>query len=68
MFRPDRSADRGVELLGWRLRLFAVGAVLGCVGIYLDARWPIYAAIVALLAGMLIRFLPSGDDEEGPGS
>ena len=68
MFRPDRSSDRGVELLGWRLRLFVVGAVLGCVGIYLDASWPIYAAIVFLVAGMLVRFVPTRDDEEESGS
>jgi hypothetical protein len=68
MFRPDRSSDRGVDLLGWRLRIFAVGAVLGCAGIYLDASWPIYAAIVVLVAGMLIRFVPTRDDEQDPGS
>lgn len=66
MFRPNRSPDRGVELLGWRMRLFAVGAVLGCAGIYLDASWPIFAAIVFLLAGMLIRFVPGEDAEEDP--
>ena len=68
MFRPDRSSARGVERLGWRLRLFAVGAVLGCAGIYLDASWPIYAAIVFLVAGMLVRFVPARDDEEESGS
>jgi hypothetical protein len=68
MLRPDRSPGRPVTRFGWRLRLFATGAVLAGVGLYFDWRWPIWAAIAVLLAGMAVRFLPSQDDESGPPS
>jgi hypothetical protein len=68
IFRPDRSADRPVTRLGWRLRIFAVGAVLAGLGVYLAQNWLVWAAITVLLVGMLVRFVPDGDDEAGPRS
>jgi len=68
MFRPDRSPERAVTRLGWRLRIFATGAVLAGVGIYLNQSWPIWVAIAVLLGGMAMRFLPSGREERDPPS
>jgi hypothetical protein len=68
IFRPDRSSGRPVTLLGWRLRIFAAGAVLAGVGVYLAQNWLVWAAIAVLAVGMLVRFLPSGDDEAAPRS
>jgi len=51
-----------VQHLNWRIRLFSIGAALGLGGIWLDSAWLGYAAILALLAGMAVRFVP--DDAE----
>ena len=39
----------------WRVRLFAVGAGLGLGGVFLDQPLLIWAALVVLGAGMLLR-------------
>jgi hypothetical protein len=69
VFRPDRRR-RDDRFLEWKIRLFTVAAVLAMVGIFLEERWMTGTAIVLLLGGMLLRFLPGGapsvaeDDEE----
>lgn len=76
MFRPSRSRDREAVPLGWRLRIFTAAAVLALAGMWLDLRWPIWAAIAVLLLGLVVRFLPerhgvseppavSGSEDEG---
>ena len=57
IFRPDRSgrADGSLE---WRVGLFSVAAVLALVGMYFEQRWMTGTAIVVLLAGMLVRWVP----------
>ena len=65
----DRARRAG-PYLEWKVRLFAVAAVLGLVGIYLNERWLTGTAIVLLFAGLLLRFLPTGRvgaDEEPDG-
>ena len=62
MFIGRRDHSEDLQHLNWRIRLFSIGAGLGLGGIWLDSAWLGYAAIVALLAGMGIRFLP-GDSE-----
>jgi hypothetical protein len=58
------------------VRIFSVAAVLGLVGIAMNERWMTGAAIVLLLTGFGLRFLPSEghpgdrageelDDEDG---
>ncbi len=59
LFRPDRRAKAGPHLRV-RVGLFAVGAVLGVAGIYLDEAWLRLVAIVLLSVGVLVRFLPKG--------
>jgi len=65
----DRARRAG-PYLAWKVRLFAVAAVLGLAGIYLNERWLTGTAIVLLFAGLLLRFLPTGGvdaDEEADG-
>ena len=58
--------------LTWRVRLFAVGAGLGLGGIFLEQPLLIWAAVVVLGTGVLLRFragspgedTDSGDDPE----
>lgn len=68
--RVDRSADRPVHHLEWRVRLLGVGAVLALAGIWLENSWLINGALVVLLIGFGLRFIgrPSGDDEGHPDS
>lgn len=66
MFRPDRSRRRAGPWLEWKVRIFVTGAVLGLAGIYLDERWMVGAAIVVLLLGMGLRFLPNRKEDEAP--
>ena len=63
MFRPSRSrtGDTG-HLLAWKVRSFAVGAALALAGMGLDVGWLVWSGIGALAIGLLLRFLPSGDD------
>ena len=68
MFRLDRSQEAG-DYLVWKVRIFTVGAVLAMVGMYREESWMTGAAILVLLLGFGVRFLPgvSGPDEgEGP--
>lgn len=61
----DRDPDREVKHLAWRVRLFGAGAILGVLGIYLDARWLIWVAIAVLVVGFFLRFVPGpGEGEE----
>jgi hypothetical protein len=59
----DRSRRAG-RYLAWKVRLFSAGAVLALAGIFLDDRWITGVAIAVLIAGMGLRFLPVGGEEE----
>ena len=66
MLRLDRSRRAG-RFLAWKVRVFSAGAVLALAGIYLDERWMTGLAILVLLTGMLLRFLPgTSDSDSGP--
>lgn len=52
----DRRAGKYLE---WKVRVFSVAAVVAVTGIYLENRWLTGAAIVILMGGLLLRFLPS---------
>ncbi len=66
MFRLDRSQEAG-DYLVWKVRIFTVGAVLAMVGMYREESWMTGAAILVLLLGFVLRFLPgmSGGGEGG---
>lgn len=61
-FRLDRSRRAG-RYLEWKVGLFSVGAVLGVAGMLLEEGWMTLVAIVVLLLGMLLRFLPDRGGE-----
>jgi len=58
----DRGRRAG-RYLEWKVRLFSVAAVFAVVGMYLNSRWMTGAAMAILLAGLMLRFLPSDPDE-----
>lgn len=61
-----RASDREVRHLEWRIRIFGSGAILAVLGMYFDMSWMIWLAIVVLVLGLGLRFLPgSGGGEEG---
>ena len=55
----------------WKVRIFALAAGMALVGIALDERWMTGAALALLLGGVLLRFLPRGEEgtdlEQSPG-
>ncbi|TVR57062.1 MAG: hypothetical protein EA421_01810 [Gemmatimonadales bacterium] len=63
----NRRAD-DYPWLQWKVRLFAIGAGLALGGVILDWGWLIPAAIIVLVAGFALRFLPGGTGvrEEDP--
>ena len=66
LFFLNRSRERSLKHLEWRVRLFGAGALLALVGISLQASWLIYTAIAVLVAGVALRFLegsPPDDDD-----
>jgi len=67
----DRKRRAG-PYLEWKVRIFAVAAVVALAGIYLDERWLTGAAIGILMAGLSLRFLPAGrgarDEDHAEGS
>jgi hypothetical protein len=73
VFRLDRSRRAG-RFLAWKIRIFSAGAVLALAGIYLDDRRLTGGAIIILVSGAVLRFLPggrktesAGEDEQGTG-
>jgi hypothetical protein len=56
----DRRAGKYLE---WKVRLFAVAAVVGLGGIYVESRWVTGVAIVILTGALLLRWLPAGAGE-----
>jgi len=62
VLRLDRKRRAGPHL-EWKVRIFVTGAVLGLAGIYLEERWLTGGAILVLIVGMLLRFVPSGGED-----
>ena len=61
---------RPSHYLVWKIRIFGVAAVVALVGMYLNNPWITGTALVMLLLGMLLRFLPqpkAPKDESDPG-
>ena len=57
---------RSNKHLAWKVRLFAVAAVVAMVGMYLDNPYVTGVALFLLIIGMFLRFLPERGG--GPGS
>jgi uncharacterized membrane protein YczE len=57
----DRGRRRTRHLV-WKIRVFSVAAVVALVGMYLNNPWVTGTALVMLLGGMLLRFLPEREE------
>lgn len=62
-----RGRRRAGRFLEWKVRLFGAGAALAVAGMALENRWIVGAAIVVLVAGFLLRFLPDDGDHGNHG-
>jgi hypothetical protein len=60
--RKKKGPDPYLE---WKVRLFSGGAVLALVGLGLESSLLVGLAILILLVGVGLRFLPGGEWEEG---
>ncbi len=65
----SRRADQ-YPWLEWKVRLFVMGSVLAVGGMVMEEGWIIILAIVVLVAGFCLRFLPGGrgvrEEEDDP--
>ncbi len=71
MFFSRRTGRPTARFLEWRIRFFGAGAILSLAGIYLEMSWLVTAALVVLLAGVALKFVPDRDaagEEEEQGS
>ncbi len=59
--RVDRSRDRPVRHLEWRVRLLGVGAVLALAGMMMESDWMVNLAIGVLVVTFALRFVSRGD-------
>jgi hypothetical protein len=58
MILLDRKRREEDPHLDWKVKLFFIGAALALAGIAVNSTWLIGAAVLALLAGAGLRFLP----------
>jgi hypothetical protein len=54
-FRIDKERRGEDPFLLWKVRIFAVGATLGLAGIFMNQRILVWAAIVVLVVGLVLR-------------
>jgi hypothetical protein len=60
---------RSRRFLVWKTRIFAVGAVIALVGMYLNNLYVTGTALALLLVGVALRFVPeprAPESEEPP--
>jgi hypothetical protein len=55
-FRPDRRRRGEDRLLGQKMLVFVLGAVIAMAGLATERDWLIYVALVLLLLGLAMRF------------
>jgi hypothetical protein len=65
MILLDRKRREKDPHLDWKVKLFFVGAALALAGIAVNSTWLIGAAVVVLLGGAGLRFLPGKKDDAG---
>lgn len=58
MFLASRSRRGADRFLAWKTVLLLVGIGLGLLGMRLENRWIVSAAIAVVLVGFGLRFLP----------
>jgi hypothetical protein len=57
---------RSRRFLVWKTRIFAVAAVLALVGMYVNNPYVTGAALVLLLGGVALRFVPEPRGAQEP--
>lgn len=62
MQRPGRKGANAH--LRPKVGIFSVAAVLALAGMYFDERWMTGTALALLASSVLLRFLPTGADED----
>jgi hypothetical protein len=65
-FRPDRRRRGEDRMLGQKMLVFGLGAVIAMAGMATERDWLIYVALVLLLLGLAMRFAgrePVEDEE-----
>ena len=67
LFRPQRPGGEVDPHLDLKILLFFVAAVLAVAGMLTGSPWTIYAAILVIVVGLLLRFLPGRGNEGGQG-
>lgn len=63
----DRGKDGSEKYLEWKVRFFFLGAALAMVGVGVNSSVLVTLAIVVLVAGAALRFLPKGGNPD-PGN
>lgn len=59
MFRPSRSRSGEHDpYVHWKMRIFGAGAALAFAGMGIGLEWLVWAGIVVLGVGLVLRFLP----------
>ena len=58
--------SRSTRYLAWKIRIFAVAAVIAVVGMALENPYVTGVALVLLIIGMLLRLLPEPKGPQGP--
>ena len=58
----NRGRDGSDKYLEWKVRLFLLGAALAMVGVGFESTVLVILAIMVLVAGAAVRFLPKGED------
>jgi hypothetical protein len=64
--RPSRERRGEDRYLNVKVAIFCLGAGIAMVGIASGRRWIVNLAIVVLLVGFLLRFLPKRTQNEAP--
>jgi hypothetical protein len=62
----DRGRKGDDPRLGWKVRLFLIGAVVALLGMARGSSWLVLGGMLILLVGASLRFLPGGRVAEPP--
>jgi multisubunit Na+/H+ antiporter MnhF subunit len=65
-FRPDRSRRGEDRLLGQKMLVFVLGAVIALAGLATERDWLVYVALLLLLLGLAMRFVGRHRPEDEP--
>ena len=64
----NRNRSGSDPHLEWKVRFFFLGAALALAGVALESSLLVTVAIVVLVGGAALRFLPGSKDDAGEGA